>query len=407
MRETGVRCVGRTFFFLALLILIGLGGSGHAEESPQAELRSLEKQLDEVEAQVAEREAAIKALAAEDRGAVSTLSAFLEKVEISGLVAAGGSWQKMSTPSTPTTPSTSDESGTFQLYQGWLEIDKTPTEESRAGFNIALEMGDMATQAGDSNVPGIFSAYVSYLAPVGRGLQVEVGIMPTALGAEHENQSKNWNITRGLMWDLQPITSTGVTFTYSVTDALSVMVGAINDPFASERFATFEQKSLTTQVSFQQETWGFKAGANYGRTAGRSLQPFDPYLPPFVLPAEHRAGIYDFVLTWDPFENLGFWANFDYLFGEKSNGDPIAGTKAIALALYLGATETVGFAFRYEWIGMDNVEQKRFQTFTATISHKPTDSLTGKLEYRYGEEEEFGNQLIEVNGIFFQWLYEF
>ncbi|MEE3327323.1 MAG: outer membrane beta-barrel protein [Myxococcota bacterium] len=383
------------------------GGVASAAESTEAELRGLKERLHAVEAEVAQREAALTALDSEGREGASALSAFLEKVDISGLVAAGGSWQKESIPATPTTPSSSDKASTFQLYQGWLELNKTPTEESRAGFNIALEMGDTATQAGNSNEPGIFSAYVSYLAPLGKGLQVDVGIMPTVLGAEHENQSENWNITRGLVWDLQPITSTGVTLTYSLTDSLSLMVGSINDPFASDRFASFSQKSLTGQLAFEQETWGFKAGVNYGRTEGRSLQPFDPYLPPFVLPAQHRAGIYDFVLTWDPFENLGFWANFDYLFGEESNGDPIAGTKAIALALFLGATETIGFAFRYEWIGRDNAEQQRFQTFTATISHNLTDSLTGRFEYRYGEEEKYGDKTIGVNGLFFQWLYEF
>ena len=397
------------FVFLVLFPL-WFGGVAFAAESTEAELRGLKERLNAVEAEVAQREEALTALDAEDREGVSALSAFFEKVDISGLVAAGGSWQKSHVPAT----GASDKAGTFQLYQGWLEINKTPTEESRAGFNIALEMGDTATQAGNSNEPGIFSAYVSYLAPLGKGLRVDVGIMPTALGAEHENQSENWNITRGLVWDLQPITSTGVTVTYSLTDSLSLMVGAINDPFASARFADFTQKSLTGQLAIERETWGFKAGVNYGRTAGRSLQPFDPYLPPFVLPAEHRAGIYDFVLTWDPLENLGFWANFDYLFGEKPNGESIAGTKAIALALFLGATETIGFAFRYEWIGRDNADpvtnepiQQRFQTFTATISHKLTDSLTGKAEYRYGEEEQYGSKTISVNGLFFQWLYEF
>ena len=382
-------------------------GAASAAESTEAELRGLQERLHAVEAEVAEREVALTDFGAEDREGVSALSAFLETVDISGLVAAGGSWQKSRESAT----GSSNKNSTFQLYQGWLEINKTPTEESRAGFNIALEMGDMSTQAGDqaadSNQPGIFSAYVSYLAPLGKGLRVDAGILPTALGAEHENQSKNWNITRGLVWDLQPISSTGVTLTYSLTDSLSLMVGSINDPIASNRFASFSQKSLTGQLALQKETWGFKAGVNYGRTEGRSLQPFDPYLPPFVLPAEYRAGIYDFVFTWDPFENLGFWANFDYLFGETSDGLHLPGTKAIALALFLGATDTVGFAFRYEWIGRDNLEQQRFQTFTATISHKATDSLTGKVEYRYGEQEEYGVKTISVNGIFLQWLYEF
>ncbi|MFL2937129.1 MAG: outer membrane beta-barrel protein [Myxococcota bacterium] len=222
---------GKWFGLTAVLVIgFGLGGPVLAAESTEAELRSLETRLHAVEAEVAEREQAITALEEEDREATSGLSTFLEKVDITGLVAAGGSWQKESIPGTPTTPSESNKASTFQLYQGWFEINKTPTEESRAGFNIALEMGDTATQAGNSNEPGIFSAYVSYLAPLGSGLRVDAGIVPSGLGAEHENQSKNWNITRGLVWDLQPITSTGVTFTYNVTDALSVMVGGHQRP---------------------------------------------------------------------------------------------------------------------------------------------------------------------------------
>ncbi|MFP6640963.1 MAG: outer membrane beta-barrel protein [Myxococcota bacterium] len=401
----------RTFLGWILVVLVPVLGSVAAQAAdPEAELRALDEQLSGLERAVEQRERLSDPAsdsAREGRSVVSSLSAFLEKVDVSGLVAAGGSWQKSSVKQTPAGPSVSDKDTTFQLYQGWIEIDKVPTEESRAGFNLAIEMGDLSTQAGDNFTPGIFSAYVSYLAPLGKGLRIDAGILPTALGAEHEKESLNWNITRGLVWYLQPITSTGVTLTYSLTDALSLMVGAINDPIASARTDTLTQKALTGQLSFQQDTWGLKAGVNYGSTQGRTLPLFDSPLPTFTQPALYRAGIYDFVFTWDPFENLGFWANFDYHFGEQPEGQPVDGIKAVALAIHLGATETIGFSFRYEWIGVDNPTEDRFQTFTVTMDHKATDSLTGRLEYRYQEQEEMGIALIKSNGIFLQWIYEF
>ena len=130
--------------FFLVLFPFWFGGAAFAAESTEAELRGLKERLHAVEAEVAQREVALTALDAEDREGVSALSAFFETVDISGLVAAGGSWQKSREAAT----GLSNKDSTFQLYQGWLEINKTPTEESRAGFNIALEMGDTATQAG-------------------------------------------------------------------------------------------------------------------------------------------------------------------------------------------------------------------------------------------------------------------
>ena len=49
------------------------------------------------------------------------------------------------------------------------------------------------------------------MAPIGSGLTITAGIMPTLLGYEVENLNGNFFITRSLLWDQQPVTSTGVT----------------------------------------------------------------------------------------------------------------------------------------------------------------------------------------------------
>src|ERR1700738_1751891 len=78
----------------------------------------------------------------------------------------------------------------FTLGMAQIWVTKAPTDKSRAGFKIKLSYGTATTivQSAEPGAPGplanVEEGYASYLAPVGTGLQFDVGKFVTQHGAE-------------------------------------------------------------------------------------------------------------------------------------------------------------------------------------------------------------------------------
>ena len=98
-------------------------------------------------------------------------------------------------------------SNQFALNLMELIVDKQPDpNNSRTGYHIALGYGQ-AINAINATDPGGLSfdqylkeAYFSYVAPVGKGLQLDVGKFVTPHGAEVIETKDNWNYSRGLLF---------------------------------------------------------------------------------------------------------------------------------------------------------------------------------------------------------------
>jgi hypothetical protein len=291
---------------------------------------------------------------------------------------------------------------TFQLDQAWISIDKAPTEESRAGMHMDVVAGNgfTSTPVG-SDAIGLYSAYVSYLAPIGPGLQIDAGIMPTIIGWEVENANGNWNITRGNSWGLQPVTSTGFLASMEVVEGITVMAGMLNDPIVREALDTNKAKALTAKVAYEAEKFGASVGINWGR-AGNGLNGN----------VNQSQGILDVILWADPLDNLSAYINYDYRFEDNRwASDPYGvfglssdlAVHAVAVAARLGVLDNMGVAVRYEFIHSDDqtpvgqgglngstvANLLQFdgvavvQSVTGTVDYGLTDNLTLKTEVRY------------------------
>ncbi len=81
----------------------------------------------------------------------------------------------------------------------------------------------------ESPYKNIEEAYGSYLAPVGKGLQIDVGKFVTNAGAEVIEAKDDWNYSRSLLFQLAiPLYHAGVRLTYSPNDKVTLMGGVIN-----------------------------------------------------------------------------------------------------------------------------------------------------------------------------------
>jgi len=85
--------------------------------------------------------------------------------------------------------------------------DGSPGIEGHTGYHASLGFGD-AMNVVNATDPGglgfaqyLKEAYFSYLAPLGKGLQIDVGKFVTPMGAEVIESKDNWNYSRGLLFN--------------------------------------------------------------------------------------------------------------------------------------------------------------------------------------------------------------
>ena len=107
-------------------------------------------------------------------------------------------------------------SGQFGLNMIELVADKAPdATASRVGYHVALGFGQAMNWYQSISPPSLDSSfrptesnfdqylkegYLEYLAPVGKGLQINVGKFVTPAGAEVIETKDNWNYSRGLLF---------------------------------------------------------------------------------------------------------------------------------------------------------------------------------------------------------------
>ena len=120
-----------------------------------------------------------------------------------------------------------------------LVADKAVSSDSRVGYHIALGFGQAMNQinGGDFGPGGtepnfaqnLKEAYLEYMAPIGKGLQINVGKFVTPAGAEVIETKDNWNYTRGILfaWAI-PYTHTGVSAKYAFNSKVALTGFLVN-----------------------------------------------------------------------------------------------------------------------------------------------------------------------------------
>ncbi len=99
----------------------------------------------------------------------------------------------------------------FQLNLLELQLDKPVDKTSPLGFRVALGFGNAMTQpsktlatsvtdGANTDTEYLKEGYLSYMAPIGKGLQIDAGKFVTPAGNEVIESNQNWNYTRGLLF---------------------------------------------------------------------------------------------------------------------------------------------------------------------------------------------------------------
>jgi hypothetical protein len=268
------------------------------------------------------------------------------------------------------------KSSQFSLNLAKVVLEKKPVADSRLGFRTDLAIGP-ATEIVHASEPGgsevfknIQQAYLSYLAPAGKGLQIDVGKFVTQHGAEVIETKDNWNYSRSLLFALAiPYYHFGVRATYAF----------------SEKF---------TLAGYLVNGWNNVVDNNTGKTLG--IQVLVKPTAKLTLVQNYMAGpeqtrnnddwrhLWDTTVTYAVNDKLSVMGNYDYGF------DTITGTRVhwqgFAGYFRVQANKWLAFSPRFEWYddhdGFTTGSRQAVKDFTITSEHKINNGLLTRFEYR-------------------------
>jgi hypothetical protein len=411
---------GRVLVFtLCLGIMCGSGNRALAQTEPMTDLSSridsLEKQLADLRSQMEAQKAAATAAAAPTPAPTAAalpaatpaatptgLAGLLGPTTLSGFVDVYYGYNS-NQPANRTTALRNFDVNSSQFALNMLELvaDKAPdATASRVGYHVALGFGQAmnlvnGSEVASPNVPGtpvlappstitnfdqyLKEGYLEYLAPVGKGLQINVGKFVTPAGAEVIETKDNWNYSRGLLfsWAI-PYFHFGVSGKY-----------AFNSKFA-----------LT---GYLMNGWNNSVDNNSGKTTGFTaawtpsgkLTLIENYL---VGPEQGNDNsdfrhLTDTVVTYTPNAKLSLMANYDYGHDRlpvTSPGLPPT-TSAVwwtGIAGYIkyAPNATWAIATRGEWFkdhnGFSTGTAQNVGEFTLTLQRMLASKIITRLEFR-------------------------
>lgn len=134
------------------------------------------------------------------------------------------------------------EEGTFSLDVAEVVVQRAIEDPGQAGFRVDLAVGsalprvtaatglfrDEAGEAGDFDIR---QGYFSYIAPVGRGLRIDVGKFDTHLGFEVVEGYDGYNDQYSHSFQFgyaEPVTHTGLRLQYPWSDTVDLVVLLVN-----------------------------------------------------------------------------------------------------------------------------------------------------------------------------------
>lgn len=384
------------------------------------QLRATQDQLTAANEQVQQQQVVIeRAGLADEESGISGLSAFLDTIEVGGLVA-GSFLYNLNDPSEVSQAGTlglrafDADSQSFNFDQLIFQLGKEATTESRAGFGVEILYGKSAALLEGRRGSGEFAsidsalgilysssfgdrddadflvteAYISYLAPElagGVSTTFKAGKFYTLVGSEVLHANGNYNISRGLLYTLlQPVDHTGATVTFGFAEAAGVEgtaeleVGLVNS-FASGGSGPDinDEKTFLGQFRYGRDNWSVSLGGLYG-----AEMPGDP---------ESKLALVDVTATLSPAEGVDLWANFDWSRAEVQmnplNTDPDAW--GLSLGGHVEITQRMGAALRAEYVRDDEgflgigFADNEIWGLTGTLDYALTNHLMVRGEVRY------------------------
>jgi hypothetical protein len=311
-----------------------------------------------------------------DQAADAGLLAFVRSIAVMGFVDAyyGYRFHRQSGDAQLRNFDTKHNQFSFNLAE--IALDRRPTAQSRLGFRLDFNVGPATemVHAGEPGGSGLFrnlqQGYVTYLAPVGSGLQIDIGKLVTPHGAEVIETKDNWNYSRSLLFALAiPYYHMGARVGYGFGD----------------RFAL---------AGFIVNGWNNVVENNSGKTFGlqASIKPTSKLsiVQSYMVGPEQMDNdadirqLSDTIVSYAPLPRLSFMANYD-IGRDRLDGVPVRWQGAAAYARF-AANSWWAISPRLEWYhdrdGFTTGLAQTIRGVTLTSEHKIDAQLFTRIEYR-------------------------
>lgn len=304
-------------------------------------------------------------------------SGFFQSTEISGFVDAyyGYNFNRPASDAQLRNFDTKHNQFAFNLAE--LALEKKVTPDDRLGFRMDLNVGP-ATEIVHAVEPGgaevfkhIQQGYLSYLAPAGKGLQLDIGKFVTQHGAEVIETRDNWNYSRSLLFALAiPYYHFGLRATYPVSDKASFsgfVVNGWNNVIDNNRRKTFGVQALIKPSSSLTISQNYMFG------------------PEQLGNNDDWRHLWDGTVTYAVNDSVSLMANYDYGF-DRVNGARVHWQGLAAYARIQPSSKKLAFSPRFEWYsdhdGFTTGVRQSVKEFTLTGEHTVKGGLLTRLEYR-------------------------
>src|SRR3990172_1940521 len=292
------------------------------------------------------------------------------------------------------------EHNSFTLDNVEISVFKPSTEKDPIGFGFTTNYGEIARRLTfvpaemttntrvDNDDFTISQGFVTYKAPVGKGIDFKFGKFATWIGAELWESVDNPNFSRSLLYqNAIPFTHTGLVVSYPLLDNLTATGYLVNgwDTFVDNNDA----KTLRYQFNWAiGENPSFIVNGSHGAEQDEDLvDNADGNIRHF----------WDLILALKPLANTSINLNFDY--GTEENGamfgtvDENGQWWGFAGIINQDLSDSVGVAFRGEYfddkdgarLGVDALDIWEI-TFTTNI--KIRENLLVRPEIRYDEANQ-------------------
>ncbi|MGA9882446.1 MAG: porin [Candidatus Acidiferrales bacterium] len=288
----------------------------------------------------------------------------------------------------------------FSLNMAEIGVLKAPdatSTETRFGYHVVAGYGDAAFAVNSSDPATdhanfyLEQAYGSYLANIGKGLQIDVGKFVTPIGGEVIESNGNWNYSRGILFYYAiPFYHVGARATYAFNSKWSVagyLVNGWNNTIINHAAGTGTSGGLNYIGSV---TWTPNAKwsiiQNY--MAGPVIDAYNAGLTKAITDWKQLS---DTVISYTPNGKWAFMVNGDYGWGPKAlavgpseNWGGIAGYAKYTLSpKSYAAVRYEYYDDAYGYTGLLGGTPGHAQEVTGTYAYNLTSGLQVRGEYRY------------------------
>jgi putative OmpL-like beta-barrel porin-2 len=265
-----------------------------------------------------------------------------------------------------------------QLSFGLLEValEQKPTAKNRLGFRADLDYGPTtdivhAAEPGGSDIFKTFEqGYLSWLAPLGKGLQFDAGKFVTPAGAEVIETKDNWNYSRSLLFALAiPYYHMGLRATYNVNDKLAVAGYLVNG--WNNAVDNNSGKSFALQATVKPNA-RLSVVANFIGGPEQTDETAD------------KRYLWDGTVTFNATSALSLMVNYDH--GQDRVGGVAVNWQGVAAYARYQVIKSWALTPRVEWVDDKDAfmtgTSQTLKEITVTSENKIDGGLLARLEFR-------------------------